>query len=232
MPSPLAIALVDAADKPAKVLETLGNNPALAGMQDEHGYSLLHAAASYNHADLLRALVNQYHVDVDMQDEDGEAALFIVETIECAKILVEELNANLGIRAFDGRTARERIAEEGDYPQVATYLRMKELEAQVDGPSKGAEAEEQRDAEIDIDTPHALPKVPEGITVDLTSMDPAIAAELAEQIPDPEFRRRIEELATRPNFESDESQEELRAIITEAMLGITEGERGVRQRTH
>ena len=82
-----------AADNSPELLPLLRSNPALASSQDEHGYSLVHAAASYNHLDLLRALVRDLHVDVNLKDEDDETALFVVETPEAAKVLVEELGA-------------------------------------------------------------------------------------------------------------------------------------------
>ena len=125
-----------AADNSPQLLLLLRANPALASSQDEHGYSLVHAAASYNHLDLLRILVHEFHVNVDLKDEDGETALFVAETIDCTKILVEELHANITVRGEEGKTAREKIEAEGDFPEVAVYLRVRELESsgsQVNG---------------------------------------------------------------------------------------------------
>ena len=39
--------------------------------------------------------------------------------------------------------------------------------------------------------------------------------------PDPEFRRRIEELASRQDFDGEESQRELRELVTQAITGIS-----------
>lgn len=50
--------------------------------------------------------------------------------------------------------------------------------------------------------------------------------------PDPAFRRRIEELAARENFESDEGQQELRALITDAVRGTSAHDRDVLQRNN
>lgn len=51
---------------------------------------------------------------------------------------------------------------------------------------------------------------------------------------DEDLRRRIEELASRPNFESKEVQEELRNLVKDALQGHVidqeNGERSVRQR--
>ena len=76
VPNPFLLA----ADNSPELLPLLRENPALASAQDDHGYSLIHAAASYNHLNLLRTLVRELHVDVDLKDEDDETALFVVET--------------------------------------------------------------------------------------------------------------------------------------------------------
>src|SRR6478735_11436939 len=113
-----------AADNNPTLLPLLREKPALASSQDEHGYSLVHAAASYNHLDLLRALVREFNVDVDLKDEDNETALFVVETQDAAQVLVEELGANINHRGSEGLTAREKIEAEAEFPAVAEYLAM------------------------------------------------------------------------------------------------------------
>ncbi|TVY82005.1 Ankyrin repeat-containing protein [Lachnellula suecica] len=208
-----------AADNPSQLLTLLRNDPSIASTQDEHGYSLLHAAASYNHLDLLRALVNELHVNVDLKDEDGETALFVVETADCAKVLVEELHADIKIRSTeDGQTAREKMAEEDGFPEVAVYLRMKELEAGIAG-TNGV-------PEPTTNGGHP-PPLPEGVQINLGAMAPEEAGELA----DPEFRRRIEELASREDFQGEDGQRELRTLIEEALRGEVGEERNVRSRT-
>jgi ankyrin repeat protein len=207
-----------AADNPSQLLALLRENPAIASSQDEHGYSLMHAAASYNHLDLLRALVNELHVNVDLKDEDGETAIFVAETTECAKVLVEELHANITVRGIEGQTPREKIAEEGDFPEVAVYLRMKELEAGL------TEVNGVREPTTNGTHP---PPLPEGVQVNLGAMAPEEAGEVA----DPEFRRRIEELASREDFQGEEGQRELRVLIEEALRGEVGQDRNVRSRT-
>lgn len=179
----------------------------------------MHAAASYSHLDLLRALVTEFNVNVDLKDEDGETALFVVETLDCAKLLVEELHANFTIRsAEDGCNARERIEAEGDYPEVAVYLRIKELEA-----GGGLPASNGTDAIV----AHP-PLVPEGLSVNIGTMNPE---EDVGEVIDPEFKRRIDELAARDDFQTPAGQEELRKLITEAITGEVGEGREVRQRT-
>ncbi|KAF7928333.1 hypothetical protein BELL_0020g00150 [Botrytis elliptica] len=208
-----------AADNSPDLLPLLRSNPALASAQDEHGYSLMHAAASYSHLDLLRALVTEFDVNVDLKDEDGETALFVAETLDCAKLLVEELHANFTIRsAEDGCNARERIEAEGDYPEVAVYLRIKELEAEGGLPSSSG---------TDAIVAHP-PLVPEGLSVNIGTMNPE---EDVGEVIDPEFKRRIDELAARDDFQTPAGQEELRKLITEAITGEVGEGREVRQRT-
>jgi len=179
----------------------------------------VHQAASYNHLDLLRLLVNEFNVNVDIKDEDGETALFVAETVDCAKILVEELNASLSVRGEEEKTAREKIEEEGDFVEVAVYLRIKELEG-TDGAGAGAGASTNGNG----DHP---PPLPQGITVDIGTMAPDENGEVV----DPEFRRRIEELAQREDFQGEGGQAALRELITEAITGSLGEGREVRRRT-
>lgn len=189
-----------AADNSPALLPLLRENASLASGQDEHGYSLVHAAASYNHLDLLRALINDFKVDVNIKDEDGETALFVVETVDAAKCLVEELGADIEIRGSDDVTAREKIDSEGDYPEVAAYLLGVEMSRHIAGGGSASD----------------LPPVPEGLAVSVGTMDQN--EELPEAI-DPEFRRRIEQLAEREDFHTPEGQAELRRLVEEAILG-------------
>ncbi|RFU36009.1 hypothetical protein B7463_g404, partial [Scytalidium lignicola] len=212
-----------AADNPTQLLPLLRSKPELAASQDEHGYSLIHAAASYNHLDLLRALVNEFHVNVDLKDEDGETALFVVETVDCAKVLVEELHASFVLRSSDGVSPRERIEEEGDFPEVAVYLRIKELES-----SNSSTNGNSRTTEVESNGIHPPPPLPEGISVDIGTIN---SENDMPEVADPEFRRRIEELAARSDFQSESAQRELRQLITEALGGEFSNERDVRQRT-
>ncbi|EPE10595.1 ankyrin repeat-containing protein [Ophiostoma piceae UAMH 11346] len=198
-----------ASDNSPELLPLLREKPELAIQQDEHGYSLIHAAASYNHLDLLRTLVNEFKVPVDLRDEDNETALFVVETVEAARCLIEELKLDPTLVGDEGRTAADKIAEDGDFPEVAEYLSG--LQAVLDAAS-----------EVLVDG--TLPPPPEGMTV---TMGAAPASEVEggsadgeDVLPaDPEFRRRIEELAARPDFHTDAGQAELRRLVEDALLG-------------
>lgn len=190
-----------AADNSPDLLPLLRETPSLASSQDEHGYSLVHAAASYNHLDLLRTLINELKVDVNLKDEDDETALFVVETTEAAKVLVEELGADPLHRGSEGLTAREKIEAENDFPAVAVYLRIIEAERNLLQVAEDA-------------IPEAIPPPPEGMKLTLGTMDQTedIPAEI-----DQEFRRRIEELAQRADFNTPEGQADLRRLVEDAV---------------
>ncbi|KAI0404559.1 hypothetical protein F4802DRAFT_221557 [Xylaria palmicola] len=207
-----------AADNSPALLPLLRENPALAGRQDDHGYSLVHAAASYNNLDLLRTLVREFNVDVNLRDEDDETALFVVETVDAAKVLIEELGADISIRGSDNSTARERIAEEGEFPQVAEYLRLKEAE-QASHLLNGASESLQESSD--------MPPLPNGLNLSVSAVAPN---ENDENEVDPEFRRRIEELAQRGDFHSEEGQTELRQLLQDAIAGGNLTDRNVRPR--
>ncbi|TPX11593.1 uncharacterized protein E0L32_007804 [Thyridium curvatum] len=222
-----------AADNPAALLPLLREQPQLASQQDEHGYSLVHAAASYNHLDLLRALVSDFGAPVDLRDEDRETALFVVETVEAARCLVEELGLDPAIAGDEGKTARQKIQEEGDFPLVAEYLAGLE-QGSVAGTVNGAAATNGTPSSTTTTTGETsapameLPPVPEGLAVTMGTMaEPQEVADL----PDPEFRRRIEQLAEREDFHTPEGQAELRRLVQDAIAGEDLAEdRNVRQR--
>ncbi|KAI1154027.1 hypothetical protein F4825DRAFT_223618 [Nemania diffusa] len=208
-----------AADNSPALLPLLREHPDLAGQQDEHGYSLIHAAASYNHLDLLRALVQEFNVDVNLRDEDEETALFVVETVDAARVLVEELSAELTIKGTDGYTACQKIAEENDFPDVAEYLRLKEA-------GRPQELVNGTNGEL-VQDGSAMPPVPEGLNISVSTINPA---EDDENEVDPEFRRRIEELAQRDDFHSEDGQAALRQLIEDAVAHQNLTDRNVRPR--
>jgi hypothetical protein len=211
-----------AADNSPDLLPLLRENPSLASAQDEHGYSLIHAAASYNHLDLLRALVRELHVPVDLKDEDGETALFVVEAVAAARVLVQELGLDPKLTNDDGLTAKEKIIAEADWPEVAEFLAS--IEA-GDGAGGGASVVETNGAPA---IPSELPPAPEGLEV---TVGTTLEADEAGAEVDPEFRRRIEELAASGDLHTPEGQARLRQLVQDAVAdqGLNE-ERNVRPR--
>lgn len=215
-----------AADNDPKLLLLLSSNPALASSQDAHGYSILHAAASYNHIDLLRQLVLDFHVDPNLKDEDGETPLFVVETVQAAQALVEELGTDTTIKNAEGLTAEQSILAEGDYLSVADFLREKRVQKGSD-PHNGEDL-----ADLSSTGPFNLtdpPQLPRNLRVDVGTLDEN-GLEEAEMTS--EFKRRIEELATREDFQDEAGQRQLRELITDVVRDhrAENAERDVRQR--
>lgn len=215
-----------AADNSPALLPLLRQDPSAAAKQDEHGYSLLHAASSYNHISLLRALVNEFHVDVNIRDEDRETCLFVTESVAVATCLVEELHVDTSITNTDGLTAAEKIEEEGDFLDVASYLRS--WSASRAGTDAGGMTPDTGDFSPIAGRTHP-PPLPANVSVDVSTMtDQELNSET--QQPDPEFRRRIEELAAKDDFNGEERQRELRTLVTDAVREVTSEERGTRRR--
>ncbi|KAH0537643.1 hypothetical protein FGG08_005594 [Glutinoglossum americanum] len=196
-----------AADNPAQLVAFLHANPTVASAQDWTGYSLLHAASSYNHPTLLRALVKDFHVDVNITDDDGETPLFSCETVEMAKCLVEEMGANWSVKNKQGMSAREKIEQEGDWPLVGLYLGGIEDSSAPTQTTTGSLPPPQLSVNVTtIDDPAS--------TADTNSANPTEA-----EVIDPAFKARIEALAARPDFQGEEGQKELRNLVAEAVRG-------------
>ncbi|KAK8193095.1 hypothetical protein IWZ00DRAFT_543989 [Phyllosticta capitalensis] len=201
-----------APDNPAQVLALLQAHPDLASACDAHGYSLAHAAVSYSQLDLVRALVRTYNVDPNIRDEDGETPLFAAETVDAARCLVEELGADVHAKNDEGLTAEERVEQDAEFPLVSAYLR-----SQMGIPPATAAAA-QAAAQQNGGTSSAMhpPPLPNGVTVNVgtTAED-----QVPDEVVDPELKRRIDELAARDDFHTEQGQQQLRQLIEEAVSG-------------
>jgi hypothetical protein len=218
-PAPTIDLLLNLIDtRPNSILTSLAQHPQLASASDAHGYSLVHASVSYNQLQVLRELVQTYKVDVNLLDEDGETALFTAENAEVARCLVEELGADSTVRNAEGKTAEEKIGEEeGEDHEVYQYLKG----LRSGDTSTGVTATENEEV-------HPPPPLPDGVKVNVGTMEEDAAGEA----PDPEIRRRIEELAQREDFQTEEGQRQLRELVTEVVsgMGAEEAGRNVRRR--
>ncbi|KAF2797210.1 hypothetical protein K505DRAFT_236046 [Melanomma pulvis-pyrius CBS 109.77] len=212
LPPPTIDLLLNLIDtRPQSILTSLSAHPQLASASDSHGYSLVHAAVSYAQLPVLRELVQTYNVDVNLLDEDGETPLFAAEKTDVARCLVEELGADWRVRNAEGKTAEEKVGEEeGEAHEVYQYLKS------VRETSEGVEGI------------HAPPPLPNGVKVNVGSME----EEDAGDAPDPEIRRRIEELAARDDFQTEEGQRQLRELVSEVVtgMGAEQAGRNVRRR--
>lgn len=212
-----------AADNPTALLALLRDNQPIASCQDEHGYSLLHAASSYGHVELLRALVKDFNVDVNLTDEDGETCLFVAESLEVAKALVEELGVDYNKRNHEGMTACQSMASDDSFPQIAAYLKaLSGDSSEVVVPS----------AVLQTDILNPPPPLPSNIQVNLGTVSEQELNAGVDDV-DPEFKRRIDELAARDDFQSEATQSQLRELVLDAIQGanIEARNRDVRQRT-
>ena len=202
-------------DAPESVLSHLRTHPELASEQDSYGYSLLHAATSYEQLDLLKALIRDFHVDPNIQDEDGETCLFNAESVEVAKELIN-LGVNIEARNADGQTAAEKLDDEDEQPLVAAFLRGPPASTLAQTSSSNGSGSGGTLTNGETNGVHPPPPLPEGVQVNIGTMQ---ASDVGEE-PDPEFRRRIEELASRQDFEGDQGQRELRILVSDVVSGM------------
>lgn len=223
-------------DSPASVLTSLSSHPTLASTADSTGYTLLHAAASYSQLDLLRALVQTYHVPVNITDSEGETPLFATETVAAARCLVDELGADVEVCNEEGvsvlENARENVEDGGEWVAVAEYLAGRVEEGSARGNGVNGHASTEDGAAVNgANGVHAPPPLPPGVRI--TGMRQVAEEQDVGEAPDPEFRRRIEELAARDDFQGEEGQNELKRLVEDAIGGLRQsnGEREVRQRT-
>ena len=82
---------------------------------DENGYTLLHAAASYNQLDILRFLLlgsSNTQVNVNAVDNDGDSALHYSTKVDAAKLLIDIGKINPSITNSDGKTALQAKQDE------------------------------------------------------------------------------------------------------------------------
>ncbi|KAL9050610.1 MAG: hypothetical protein Q9162_006532 [Coniocarpon cinnabarinum] len=238
-----ALRLVPEPGGPTALLHRhLPAQPSLAHQADHNGYTLLHGAASYStptHAhsfELLRALVQIYHVSPNVRDSDGDTPLFYTESRESARVLVEELGADWSISNRVDLTTEmnARINAEEDYTggfgEVAAYLREVRMEhaGGVNGvlsesgnghtSTSGSPSEAQEQEEEETLAPP--PPLPPGVTMNLETVPEASAEGEGAGQPDPEFRARIEALAAREDFQSEEGQAELRGLVEDAVQDL------------
>jgi ankyrin repeat protein len=79
---------------------------------DDNGYALLHAAASYNQIVILRFLLGQPNINVNVADNDGDSPLHYSGNGQTAQILFEVGKANPQQVNKDGKTALQAKQEE------------------------------------------------------------------------------------------------------------------------
>ncbi|KAM9905598.1 hypothetical protein OXX79_002055 [Metschnikowia pulcherrima] len=183
---------VAAADNQVEIVEKyLTSNEFSANAKDPNGYTPIHAAASYGHLDLLKMLVSNGG-DINIQDNEGDTPLHHAEDVVTAKFIVEELKADFKITNEEGQTAADYIEEEGEYPELAQYLRS-----------------------LSHDKPETTNgSALEGLPIPGSVDGHAIRYSMEEDVGDidPESRRKLEEIAN-----SENPEEALRELVTSAV---------------
>ncbi|GAA5861257.1 hypothetical protein JCM8547_008535 [Rhodosporidiobolus lusitaniae] len=96
--------------------------------QDQHSYSPIHAAVSWNHPDILRYLLDKGG-NINLADGDGDTPLYAAEQISMARLVIE-LGGDPKHVNEEGLTPAAALQE--DHPHIALYLRTLTGEA---GPS-------------------------------------------------------------------------------------------------
>ncbi len=98
--------------------------------KDENGYTPMHAAASYNRKEILSYLISKGG-DANIQDGDGDTPLHQAETVEIAKILLGEGNADPNTKNSEGNTALEALQEDNEFPDLINFLKGLSSESNV-----------------------------------------------------------------------------------------------------
>ncbi|WBW74853.1 ankyrin repeat protein [Schizosaccharomyces osmophilus] len=112
---------IAASDGNAEIVLKHLQNGVSPNQPDENGYTAMHAAASYGHRDLLEILV-EHGGDANVNDQDGETPLFVCEKIEVAQDLIEKYKADACAKNNDGLIAAQVVEENGEFPELASYL--------------------------------------------------------------------------------------------------------------
>jgi hypothetical protein len=166
--------------------------------KDQHGYTALAAAVSYGHKDLLALLVEKGS-DVNVRDEQGDTPLFVCESIEMARLLVQTYDADISMQNDAGFTASEQIRQDNDEDtlQVADFL---------DGIYTGQGIKVERQA--------GMPEEEQD-----QEEDPSVA----------DIRERVQDIIENANDPSDPAvQERLRSTVVDALNQSNLNQRSVR----
>ncbi|CDU24512.1 uncharacterized protein SPSC_04013 [Sporisorium scitamineum] len=184
---------------------------------DEFTYTPLHAAASYGHLDILRYLLSHPSAPtnaVNTTDSDLDTPLFVCETVDSARCLIEEFSADAKHKNADGLTAAQQ-ALENEHEELARYI------ASVTGESLAEvqdEEEEEEDAAEDDEN-----GVPRSDAPQLTAEQQAEEDERLDAQTDL-LMERVGEIMTRAERDGTDPEPELRTLVSESVLRqIVEG---------
>lgn len=183
---------------------------------DENTYTPLHAASSYGHLDVLRYLLTHPAVPADAvntTDSDLDTPLFVCETVESARCLIEEFGADAKHKNAEGLTPAQQAYENGN-DDLARYI------ASVTGESLEQE-EEDEDEEEEVEEDEN--GVPRSSAPALTAEEQAAQEERLEAQTD-QLMARVGEIMTRAEQQGIDPEPELRTLVSESVLRqIVEG---------
>lgn len=100
-----------------RVVELLDGGTVTANQKDEHGYSCMHAGASYGHIDLLTVLLAR-GANVNLTDDDGDTPLHSCEDIKTAEFLLEH-KADIMQKNSDGQHVLTKLLKDSLEDQQA-----------------------------------------------------------------------------------------------------------------
>jgi ankyrin repeat protein len=90
----------------------------VTSIRDENGYTLLHAASSYNQLHIIRFLLSSINNNSDLVeyihvgDNEGDTVLHYASTADVARTLIEEYTMNPSVKNKEGKTPLETKTEE------------------------------------------------------------------------------------------------------------------------
>ncbi|ODQ48424.1 hypothetical protein PICMEDRAFT_70061 [Pichia membranifaciens NRRL Y-2026] len=170
---------------------------------DPNGFTPIHAAASYGNIDLLRYLL-QNGGNPNVQDSDGDTPLHHTESLDVAKVLVQEFNANYRLKNNDGLNVKEYFVEENEFPELIRFFTILE---QTGDPS----AKELTSADSDgASVSDGKLRLPDGqeIKAYLSTDD---ADDNSEEVKD--RREKLQEIFGNSNLSEEQRDEQLRNYV-------------------
>ncbi|SNX82344.1 uncharacterized protein MEPE_01050 [Melanopsichium pennsylvanicum] len=181
---------------------------------DEFTYTPLHAAASYGQLDILRYLLTHPSAPsnaVNTTDSDLDTPLFVCETIDSARCLIEEFSADAKHKNSEGLTAAQQ-ALDNEHEELAQYI------ASVTGESLEETQDDHDEQEAVDEDENGMPRSSE-----LTAEQQAAEDERLDTQTD-QLMARVAEIMTRAEREGFDPEDELRTLVSESVLRqIVEG---------
>ncbi|EPQ31739.1 uncharacterized protein PFL1_01071 [Pseudozyma flocculosa PF-1] len=184
---------------------------------DEFTYTPLHAAASYGHLDILRFLLSHPSAPSDAAnttDSDGDTPLFVCETVEAARVLIDEFKADPKWKNNEGDTPASS-AFENEHEDLATYLRSLTGEPEPVSPLSDQDDDDEDDDDKD-DEP-APQRGAIDTTAHLTQREDDEADAIAEAQTDA-LMEKVGEILQRHEDAGTDPEDELRDVVGEVVV--------------